>query len=65
MDVFINGDRVEFDEQTTLDFTGVFVTKQNQSKLSVFFNSGVSIDVKAIKELLACEISISARFKGI
>ena len=65
MDVFINGDRVEFDEQSTLDFTGVFLTKQNQSKLSVFFHSGVSIAVKAMKELLAYEISISARFKGI
>ena len=65
MDVFINGDRVDFDEQSTLDFIGVFVKKQNRSKLSVFFHSGVSIDVEAIEELLAYEISISARFKGI
>ena len=64
MDVFINEERMDFDEQSRLDFNGVFVINENRSKLSVFLNSGVSMDVKAIEELLLYEITIPVKFKG-
>ena len=65
MDVLINGDRVEFDEQKRLDFAGVFILKHNQSKIGVYFTSGVSIDIRAIEDFLAYQISIPTRFKGL
>lgn len=64
VDVFLNGERVEFDEQTRLDFSRVTVEKQNQSKIGVYFNSGVSIDAKAIEGFLTYQMSIPKRFKG-
>jgi hypothetical protein len=65
LDVFVNGERVEFDEQTRLDFSGVFIVKQNQSKLGIYFTSGVSVAIKAIEHFLTYQISISTRFKGL
>ncbi|XP_028415602.1 sushi domain-containing protein 2-like isoform X2 [Dendronephthya gigantea] len=64
IDVFINRERVVFDEQTRLDFTGVFIVKQNQAKFGIYMNSGVSIDVSAIEDFLTYEISVPVRFKG-
>jgi hypothetical protein len=65
IDVFVNGDRIEFDEQTRLDFSEVFIVKNNQSKINVHFTSGVSIDIRAIEEFLVYQISIPTRFKGL
>ena len=62
--MFINEERMDFDEQSRLDFDGVFVINENRSKLSVFLNSGVSMDVKATEELLLYEITIPVKFKG-
>lgn len=64
LDVFLNGERVDFDEQTRLDFSRVTVVKQNQSKVGIYFNSGVSIDTRAIKGFLIYQMSIPKQFKG-
>ena len=64
INVFVNGERVEFDEQTTLEFSRVIVEKQNRSKIGIYFHSGVSVDIKAIEDFLIYQISIPARFKG-
>ena len=64
VDVFVNGERVEFDEQSRLDFLGVFIVQQNQSKIGIYFNSGVSIVTKTIEDFLTYQISIPTRFKG-
>jgi hypothetical protein len=61
----VNGDRVEFDEQTRLDFSGVLIEKRNQSKIGIHFTSGISIDIKAIEDFLTYQISIPTRFKGL
>ena len=63
--MFVNGERVEFDEQTRLDFSGVFIVKQNQSKLGIYFTSGVSVAIKAKEDFLTYQISIPTRFKGL
>jgi hypothetical protein len=65
IDVWVNRERVEFDEQTRLDFTGVFAARQNQSKIVIYFNSGVSIAIKAIEDFLTYQISIPTKFKGL
>ena len=64
IDVYVNGDRIEFDEQTRLDFDGVFIQKYNDSKIGIYLNSGVSIVTRAIENFLVYEISIPTRFKG-
>ena len=64
LDVFLNGERVEFDEQTRLDFSRVIVVKQNQSRVGIYFNSGVSIDTRAIEGLLVYQMAIPKQFKG-
>ncbi len=65
IDVFVNGERVEFDEQSRLDFTGVFVVQQNQSEITIYFTSGISVAIKAIEDFLTYQISIPTRFKGL
>ncbi len=65
VDVFVNGDRVEFDEQTRLDFSGVFIVRQNQSGIGIYFTSGISINTRAIEDFLTYQISIPIRFKGL
>ena len=64
LDVFLNGERAEFDEQTRLDFSRVTVVKQNQSKVGIYFNSGVSVYTEAIKGFLIYQMSIPKQFKG-
>ncbi|XP_028416703.1 sushi domain-containing protein 2-like, partial [Dendronephthya gigantea] len=64
IDVLVNGERVEFDEQTRLDFTGVFIVKQNQSKFGTYFASGVAIVVTSVEDFLTYQISVPLRFKG-
>jgi hypothetical protein len=61
----VNGDRVEFDEQTRLDFSGVFIEKRNQTRIGIYFTSGISVNTRAIEEFLTYQISIPARFKGL
>ena len=64
IDVFVNGDRVEFDEQTRLDFSDVFLVRQNQSEIRIYFTSGIFIDTKETEGFLTYQISIPTRFKG-
>ncbi|XP_028417110.1 sushi domain-containing protein 2-like [Dendronephthya gigantea] len=64
IDVLVNGERVEFDEQTRLDFTGVFIVKQNQTKFGTYFTSGVAIVVTSVEDFLTYQISVPLRFKG-
>ena len=64
IDVLVNGNHVEFDEQPRLDFLDVFITKRNRSKVSIFFTTGVSIDIKSIEDFLTYQISVPKRFKG-
>ena len=65
MGVFVNGHLIEFDEQTRLDFSGVYIQKHNQSKIGIYFTSGVSIDTTAIEDFLVYQISVPTRFKGL
>ncbi|XP_028415613.1 sushi domain-containing protein 2-like [Dendronephthya gigantea] len=64
VDVLVNGEHVEFDEQTRLDFTGVFIVKQNQSKFGTYFTSGVAVVVTSVEDFLNYQISVPLRFKG-
>ncbi|XP_028410519.1 sushi domain-containing protein 2-like isoform X2 [Dendronephthya gigantea] len=64
IDVLVNGDRAEFDEESRLDYTGVFVVKQNQSKIGVYFASGESLHITVVEEFLTYQISIPVRYKG-
>ena len=64
IDVFVNRERVEFDEQTRLDFTGIFAVRENKSKISIYFTSGVSVVVKVVENFLTYQISIPTKFKG-
>ena len=65
MGVFVNGDPIEFDKQTRLDFSGVYIQKHNESKIGIYFTSGVSIDTRAIEDFLVYQISVPTRFKGL
>lgn len=64
MDTFVNGDRVDFEEQSRLDFNEVFIVNQNHSKIGIYFAIGVSIDITSIENFLTYQISIPKRFKG-
>ncbi|XP_028415599.1 sushi domain-containing protein 2-like isoform X2 [Dendronephthya gigantea] len=64
IDVLVNGERVEFDEQTRLDFTGVFIVKQNESIFRTYSTPGVAIVVTSVEDFLTYQISVPSRFKG-
>ena len=64
IDVLVNGNHVEFDEQSRLDFLDVFIVKRNGSKVSIFLTTGVSVDIKPIEDFLTYQISVPTRFKG-
>ncbi|XP_028416696.1 uncharacterized protein LOC114540886 [Dendronephthya gigantea] len=63
IDVLVNGERVEFDEQTRLDFTGVFIVKQNESIFRTYSTAGVAIVVTSVEDFLTYQISVPLRFK--
>lgn len=62
--MFVNGERIGFDEQTRLDFTGVFIVKENQLKFGIYFTSGIIIGVTSVEDFLTYQISVPLRFKG-
>ena len=65
MDVLINGDMVDFDELSLLEFDGVSVLQYgNTSKYSFIFNSGVSVTVEGQQELLGLVTLVPTTFKG-
>lgn len=61
---FVNGEKIEFDEQRRLDFRDVFVIKHNETEVGIYFSSGVSVETKSIDQFLTYQISIPTRFKG-
>ena len=56
---------MEFDEQSRLDFKDVFIVNKNESKVSIFFHKGVSLEISAVEDFLSCQISVPTRFKGV
>ncbi|XP_046863081.1 protein mesh-like isoform X2 [Xenia sp. Carnegie-2017] len=62
--VYSNGEKIEFDEQTRLDFKEVFLIKHNVTKIGIYFSSGVSVETKSIEDFLNYQISIPQKFKG-
>ena len=65
MDVLVNGDMVNFDELSLLEFDGVSVMQYgNTSKYSAIFNSGISVTVEGQQELLGLVTLVPTIFKG-
>ena len=65
MDVLVNGERVNFDEMSLLEFSGVSVLHYtNTSKYSAIFNSGISVTVEGQQELLGLVTLVPTIFKG-
>ena len=61
----MNGERVDFDELSLLEFTGVSVLYYiNTTKYSVIFNSGISVTVEGQQELLGLVTLVPTIFKG-
>lgn len=65
VDVLVNGERIDFDELSLLEFTGVSVLYYtNTTKYSVIFNSGISVTVEGQQELLGLVTLVPTIFKG-
>lgn len=61
----MNGDMVNFDELSLLEFDGVSVMQYgNTSKYSAIFNSGISVTVEGQQELLGLVTLVPTIFKG-
>ena len=61
----MNGERVDFDELSLLEFNGVSVLYYiNTTKYSVIFNSGISVTVEGQQELLGLVTLVPTIFKG-
>ena len=61
----MNGERVNFDEMSLLEFSGVSVLQYtNTSKYSAIFNSGISVTVEGQQELLGLVTLMPTIFKG-
>ena len=56
---------MEFDEQLMMDFNGVTVLKYNNtSKYSTMFNSGISVIIERVEDLLQMVLLVPTMFKG-
>ena len=65
MDVLVNGERVDFDELSLLEFTGVSVLYYtNTTRYSVIFDSNISVTVEGQQELLSLVTLVPTIFKG-
>lgn len=63
--ILVNGDLVEFEEFSKLDFNGFSVSKNsNESKHSIIFNSGVSMTFQRVEDILNMMLMIPPKFKG-
>ena len=61
----MNGDMVNFDELSLLEFDGVSVMQYGStSKYSAIFNSGISVTVEGQQELLGLVTLVPTIFKG-
>ena len=66
VEVLVNKEKVEFDEQSILDFRGVSVTSYvNTSRFAVIFNSGISVTIEGHRELLGLQLLVPTAYKGI
>lgn len=61
----VNGDVEEFSEQLMMDYDGAVVLKYNNtSKYSVIFNSGISVTVEKVEDILQLMLLVPPVFKG-
>ena len=66
IEILVNSALVEFDEQFMMDFQGATVIKYNNtSKYSVVFNSGLSVTIERVEDLLQFMLLVPPEFKGI
>ena len=47
-----------------MDFSGVIVLKQNKSKYSAIFNSGISVTIEKAEDILQMLMLVPPLFKG-
>ncbi len=65
IEVLVNGDLMEFDEEMMMDFNGVIVLKYNNtSKYSTIFNSGISVTIEKVEDILQMMLLVPPMFKG-
>ena len=61
----MNGNQMEFDEDLMMDFNGVIVLKYNNtSKYSAIFNSGISVTIEKVEDVLQMILLVPPMFKG-
>ena len=66
IEILVNSALVEFDEQFMMDFQGATVIKYNNtSKYSFIFNSGLSVTIERVEDLLQFMLLVPPEFKGI
>ncbi|CAH3144389.1 unnamed protein product [Pocillopora meandrina] len=64
IEILVNSALVEFDEQFMMDFQGATVIKYNNtSKYSVIFNSGLSVTIERVEDLLQFMLLVPPEFK--
>ena len=64
--MLVNGDIVEFNEQLMIDFNDVTVLKYNNTaKYSTIFESGISVTVEQVDEILQMILLLPPVFKGM
>ena len=65
MEVLVNGDQMEFNEESMMDFEGVIILKYNNtSKYSAIFSSGISVTVEKAGDILQMMLLVPPIFKG-
>ena len=65
IEVLVNGNLKEFDEDLMMDFNGVIVLKYNNtSKYSTIFNSGISVTIEKVDNILQMMLLVPPMFKG-
>ena len=61
----MNEDQMEFEEDLMMDFNGVIVLKYNNtSKYSAIFNSGTSVTIEKVEDILQMILLVPPMFKG-
>ena len=66
VDIYVSGEKANFDELSLLQYDGVSVLQYaNTSKFSAIFNSGISVTVEGQQELLGLVTLVPTMFKGI
>ena len=66
IEILVNGDNVEFNEQLMIAFNKVTVLKYNNTaKYSTIFESGISVTIEQIEEILQMMLLLPPVFKGM